>query len=149
MKALEVHHIQPLYQGGKDTMDNCIVLCTDCHRHLKIHSMWEYYHVVILNWKIKSDKDVLDKIPRKYRKSIIDAGMIVNYKLLSLTETLEGLKDKETAYIDLMSTRNRRKTLEHDKSLIAYNRMCVNYDFYHEMLNAQISSCFYGTNIWW
>ena len=28
---LEVHHDQPLYQGGNDTADNCVVLCIDCH----------------------------------------------------------------------------------------------------------------------
>ena len=29
---LEVHHIVPLAQGGRDTMDNVIALCPNCHR---------------------------------------------------------------------------------------------------------------------
>lgn len=28
---VEVHHIKPKEQGGKDTLDNAIVLCFDCH----------------------------------------------------------------------------------------------------------------------
>jgi hypothetical protein len=30
---LEVHHIQPLSEDGADTIDNCIALCPNCHRH--------------------------------------------------------------------------------------------------------------------
>lgn len=30
---LEVHHIQPLSEDGDDTIDNCIALCPNCHRH--------------------------------------------------------------------------------------------------------------------
>ncbi|MBR7613232.1 HNH endonuclease [Citrobacter braakii] len=29
---LEVHHIIPLSEGGKDTPDNCAALCPNCHR---------------------------------------------------------------------------------------------------------------------
>lgn len=28
---IELHHIIPKYEGGKDTFDNCIALCFDCH----------------------------------------------------------------------------------------------------------------------
>jgi len=28
---LEVHHIIPIYKGGKDELDNLITLCFDCH----------------------------------------------------------------------------------------------------------------------
>jgi len=30
-KCLEAHHIVPLYNGGKDELDNLITLCNDCH----------------------------------------------------------------------------------------------------------------------
>jgi 5-methylcytosine-specific restriction protein A len=29
---LEVHHRQPLAEGGKDTVENAIALCPNCHR---------------------------------------------------------------------------------------------------------------------
>ena len=29
---LEVHHIQPLAEGGKDTVKNTVALCPNCHR---------------------------------------------------------------------------------------------------------------------
>lgn len=29
---LEVHHINPVYRGGKDELDNLITLCHSCHR---------------------------------------------------------------------------------------------------------------------
>lgn len=146
-KPLEVHHIQPLYCSGKDSMDNCVVLCTECHRHLKLHSEWEYYQVVILNWKMKADKDILNKMPQKYRKSIIDAGLVVNYKLLNLSESLEAVRDKEEAYQNLLINRNRLRALEHDNSLNAYNQMCADYEFFHNMLNGQVLSVFYGSNL--
>jgi len=28
---IELHHIKPKYQGGEDIVDNCILLCFDCH----------------------------------------------------------------------------------------------------------------------
>lgn len=30
---LEVHHVQPLSEGGDDTVENSIALCANCHRH--------------------------------------------------------------------------------------------------------------------
>jgi 5-methylcytosine-specific restriction protein A len=30
---LEVHHKQPLSEGGEDTVENAIALCPNCHRH--------------------------------------------------------------------------------------------------------------------
>lgn len=30
---LEVHHIIPLSQNGLDTVENCVALCPNCHRH--------------------------------------------------------------------------------------------------------------------
>jgi hypothetical protein len=29
---LEVHHVQPLAEGGPDTVDNAVALCPNCHR---------------------------------------------------------------------------------------------------------------------
>ncbi|MBC8673865.1 HNH endonuclease [Aeromonas hydrophila] len=29
---LEVHHIQPLANGGEDTIQNTMALCPNCHR---------------------------------------------------------------------------------------------------------------------
>jgi len=34
---LEVHHINPLAQGGEDTLKNVVALCPNCHR--KMHSL--------------------------------------------------------------------------------------------------------------
>jgi hypothetical protein len=31
---LEVHHVRPLAEGGPDTVDNAIAVCTNCHREL-------------------------------------------------------------------------------------------------------------------
>jgi len=32
-EKLEVHHIIPLYMGGKDELENIFTLCFDCHHH--------------------------------------------------------------------------------------------------------------------
>ena len=33
-ESLEVHHIIPLTDGGKDELDNILVACTACHREI-------------------------------------------------------------------------------------------------------------------
>jgi hypothetical protein len=33
---LEVHHVQPLAEGGPDTVENAVALCPNCHRHLHL-----------------------------------------------------------------------------------------------------------------
>ncbi len=30
-RILEAHHVIPLYNGGKDELDNVLTLCSDCH----------------------------------------------------------------------------------------------------------------------
>ena len=32
-KKLELHHINPIYQGGTDNLNNLITLCFDCHKY--------------------------------------------------------------------------------------------------------------------
>ena len=32
-KKLEMHHIKPLYLGGKDELENVIMLCNPCHKY--------------------------------------------------------------------------------------------------------------------
>ena len=36
-KILEVHHIIPLYKDGKDSLNNTITLCKDCHHFAPNH----------------------------------------------------------------------------------------------------------------
>ena len=35
---IELHHIKPKYEGGKDTLDNCIALCFDCHAEVGLYN---------------------------------------------------------------------------------------------------------------
>lgn len=37
MPFLHVHHIEYLSNGGEDTIDNCVVVCPNCHA--KIHNL--------------------------------------------------------------------------------------------------------------
>lgn len=46
---LETHHIIPLGQGGKDTIENTVALCPNCHR--KMHAL-----------NLKDDKDRLIRV---------------------------------------------------------------------------------------
>lgn len=48
---LESHHIIWLSEGGKDTLDNCVALCPNCHR--KMHSLALKSDVEKLKEKIK------------------------------------------------------------------------------------------------
>ena len=34
IRFLEVHHLVPRSEGGKNTMDNLVTLCSGCHRLL-------------------------------------------------------------------------------------------------------------------
>jgi len=47
-EALEGHHIIPRSKGGRNTIDNCIIVCANCHRILtltnkSIKKLKEYY----------------------------------------------------------------------------------------------------------
>ena len=134
--GLEVHHIIPLYQGGKDTIINCIVLCSDCHRGLRLHSDWEYYHAVILNWKIKIDNDILNKIPIKYKNEIINAEFILNNKLIDLKE---DMNNKEYEYQKLQIKRHTIKEMEYEKCKSGFNQYCIDYNFYHSLIESQLT----------
>lgn len=35
---IELHHIEPKYEDGKDNMDNCIALCFDCHADVCLYN---------------------------------------------------------------------------------------------------------------
>jgi hypothetical protein len=48
---LEVHHIVPRSMGGNDEFDNYIMLCQDCHDHLKNHS--DYRNRMVILWTYK------------------------------------------------------------------------------------------------
>lgn len=50
---LDIHHIVFKRDGGKYTLNNCVLLCWDCH-HVKLHKNKEserYYTKLILNKK--------------------------------------------------------------------------------------------------
>ena len=39
---IELHHIKQVAEGGKDTYDNCIPLCFDCHAEVKAYDPKAY-----------------------------------------------------------------------------------------------------------
>lgn len=49
-RRLLAHHIVPTAQGGKNTMENGITLCTNCHKRVHVASsdLYELYSVLFL-----------------------------------------------------------------------------------------------------
>ena len=133
---LEVHHIIPLSMGGQDTILNCIVLCFDCHHSLGLHSDWEYYHTVELNWKIKIDNDILNKFPTKYKNEIVAAKFLFNNKLINLDE---GMNNKEYEYQKLQIKRHTLKEIEYQKGKLGFNQYCIDYECYHSLIESQLT----------
>jgi 5-methylcytosine-specific restriction endonuclease McrA len=48
---LEVHHIQPLSEGGSDSFDNVCALCPNCHKLLHLGTKDERYEEIMNNIK--------------------------------------------------------------------------------------------------
>jgi 5-methylcytosine-specific restriction endonuclease McrA len=53
--SLQVHHITYRSQGGKDTLDNLILLCLYCHQ--KVHSNKKLYQPMLLE-KVRKDENI-------------------------------------------------------------------------------------------
>lgn len=56
---LEVHHIVPIKKGGTDSFDNYLILCSDCHRHSRIHRYSEQKMLQLYIFKFFVEQDVL------------------------------------------------------------------------------------------
>jgi len=72
---IEAHHIQPLSEGGKDFFWNIISLCSNCHRHKKLHSDWESSHVELNVYKLMHESKILG-----FYMDEEESGFWVNYK---------------------------------------------------------------------
>ena len=57
--GLEVHHIHPIERGGKDLIENYILLCKGCHRRRKLHSKFSEWKLTLLVYKFRKEQDVL------------------------------------------------------------------------------------------
>ena len=87
---LEVHHIIPLRQSGKDDYSNYIVLCSYCHNHNKLHS-----------WK--TDNKVQELLTYKFFMELHHIGVasdderfeeaLASYLKIGKNRGSEGLKD--------------------------------------------------------
>ena len=56
----ELHHIVPLCIGGLDTYINYIVLCTECHNHLKLHARHNQLDIQEMQLRWKFYREILD-----------------------------------------------------------------------------------------
>lgn len=55
---LETHHIRPLSKGGKDDYENYIVLCAQCHRSNRLHTLHKENRIPLLVYKFFMEKTV-------------------------------------------------------------------------------------------
>ena len=69
-KNIEVHHVMPIKQGGKDEYWNYISLCFRCHRYSKLHRGWEERMTELFTfkafWELEHFGFVLDEKDQDY-----------------------------------------------------------------------------------
>ena len=57
---LEAHHVIRLADGGKDTIDNVVAICPNCHR--KVHVLDDEADTVILEGIASQNKRLLERL---------------------------------------------------------------------------------------
>jgi hypothetical protein len=111
--ALRVHHIIPIHLGGKENIDNAVLLCSNCHTLVHFYSSKRYRNKEIntyLNSEL-TDKEIvrLKKLVEKIQnvRKVVEENrnVWVTRKPYTLEET-----------IDLISRKN--KFTEHQKNLL-------------------------------
>ena len=82
---LEVHHINPLYSGGKDELNNLITLCNNCH-HFAPNTKEEFEEY------IKEEMDGTLTILMNVWKKAVDSGLTKEINNLENNKVQEKLK---------------------------------------------------------
>lgn len=110
-KILQVHHIIYKSNGGSDSVDNLITICTDCHttdNHKKngILYVWQKEHKTVRQFKEPPFMNALRKrIYLKYPNAILSYGYETTYKRKKI-----GLN--KTHYNDAIAISNIKKISE-------------------------------------
>lgn len=89
---IAVHHILPVHVGGKDTLENLITLCVNCH--LSLHVMERNGGSILMD---KADYDALPEVEQKSLKKALKLARIAieadKRKGLSKDAIAEATKD--------------------------------------------------------
>lgn len=57
---LEAHHVIRLADGGKDTIDNVVAICPNCHR--KVHVLEDEADIIVLEGIANQNKRLLERL---------------------------------------------------------------------------------------
>ncbi len=91
----DVHHIQEVYLGGTDAIENLILVCVKCHRLIHLYGRGELH---------MRPFDQMDEREREKFKRIVRLGMVIRKGL-----ALKGMKREELKKHDKLSTIGRVK----------------------------------------
>jgi len=89
----DVHHIQPVFLGGKDELKNLILVCVKCHRLIHLYSRGELH---------MRPFDQMDDREREKFKRIVKLGMVIRKGL-----ALRKMKREELKKVDKLRTIGR------------------------------------------
>ena len=87
-EVLDVHHIQEVYLGGSDDINNLITACTCCHKLVHLWGRGELF--------VRPFKDMDDSEARKFKR-IIKLGNAIRQGMAAKGMTKKELKEKDNA----------------------------------------------------
>lgn len=91
----DVHHIQEVYLGGKDEMNNLILVCVKCHRLIHLYGRGELH--------MRPFEEMDDREREKFKR-VVKLGMVIRKGL-----ALKGMKRDELKKLDKLNTIGRTK----------------------------------------
>ncbi len=87
-EVLDVHHIQEVYLGGSDDINNLITACTCCHKLVHLWGRGELF--------VRPFKDMDENEARKFKR-IIKLGNTIRQGMAAKGMTKKELKEKDNA----------------------------------------------------
>jgi hypothetical protein len=91
----DVHHIQEVYLGGTDAIENLILVCVKCHRLIHLYGRGELH--------MRPFEEMDDREKEKFKR-IVRLGTVIRKGL-----ALKGMKKEELKKHDKLNTIGRTK----------------------------------------
>lgn len=94
VEVLDVHHIQEVYLGGTDNMENLVTACVVCHKLVHLYARGELHMRPI---------DQMEEAERNKFKRVVRLGTVIRKGM-----ELKGMKKEELKKMDKADTIGRR-----------------------------------------
>lgn len=106
--GLQVHHIVPLSQDGKDEEENYIILCRRCHQGREVHRNFERTEILLATYKYYAEALIDMAIERELKIDDVRPLFLKRFKV----KKVHSLRKKAT------KKKRKRKSLKRKKAKV-------------------------------